>query len=554
MGEITEEQKIFNKYFKMLFIEDDTEFVKQFKDIPNIEMRDKYGNTLLMLYVTHLHSFYEIRVPKSELALKRITYLIRRGASVNRRNKDKETVLSICASERSTEVFKYLLSLNSSIRLNTQENIDLIFQRVCMLNDIQLIKDLYKNCENNFISGVDDSVTINVDCRPKIDGKTPLMNALQCKCINVAKYLLELGADCSSFDKYGKSVLLYAFSCGDMDLFITILTKIFGNNYMNKIHNMKSIVELYGEIVIVEDEGDGEELDIDILIPENFIFKDFEKDKITYFGYDENGNKNQLSIIEFTNLLKYAINSNNLDIVKFAFEFPIDVNFTEGEIFRNKKTGENIKMNETSPLMHAASIGNIEIVKYLISKGANIHYNSVLSFVYDCLTSAVSCGKIEIVKLFIELGVKLNYECEDYNALRTALERASRNFRKEMEEKHIKMYEKYEQIVILLLENGANPNKYTGSDMGYTSSSMLFMPCSWHMNNILKELLKHGADVNYFDGDGDNVVRRCIESENEEGLKMVLDHGFDINKLNEEEHGFVLSYILQNSLAGQFSF
>jgi len=515
-------------------------------------MKDQDDNTLLMMYVTHLHSFYRLcRIPKPEVSIKRIAYLIEKGVNVNHSNKDKETVLSISQEERSNEIFQYLIEYhlqqldkysdkrgfldqlycNSILKSNTTENINKIFCRLCGMNNLPLIKEFYK-----FYKDV-----IDIDYHRESLNITSFMHALQFRHIDVAKYLFELGANYSINDIFGGSVLLYAFSCGDMDFLIAILIKIIGINYMDVIHNMKPFVELYGEVTLHEinvDSFDGEFEDNKF---EKYDSQIHEKLNID-LSRDENGNKTQLTVVEFQKLIWSAVSSNNLDIVKFAFEFPVDVNFPNCDVYRNKNTNKNIQLGGMTPLMHAAFGANIEIIEYLINKGANIHYTAGISRVYDCLTSAIGRGNIDVVQFFISLGLRINMKYEMYNALRTALDEALVDRRRKVDEKYIEMYQRREQIVILLLENGANPNKYTGSDMGYISSSMLFLPCSYHMNNILRELLKHGADVNYFDGDGDNVVRRCIASGNQEGLKMVLDHGFDISKLNEEERSYIEKY------------
>ena len=67
--------------------------------------------------------------------------------------------------------------------------------------------------------------------------------------------------------------------------------------------------------------------------------------------------------------------------------------------------GADIELGASTPLMEASQEGHIEIVKYLISKGANIH--AVTNTADTCLTYACANGHTNIAKLLLECGAVL---------------------------------------------------------------------------------------------------------------------------------------------------
>lgn len=553
-----EKKSIFEKYSRILLIKNEEEFLKQMADIPDINMEDDEYNNLLMYYVYHLDPFYLLHVPGVKRSLRRIKYLVEKGININTQNIYDETIVSIAAKCHYPELFRYILTLNCDLSLNDEIKINIIFSQACHLDDLEILKVIYYSVNYPSVTTTNDKHkdVINIDYRSDFDRSTPLMDMLDGKHIKIANYLLDLGANCNMRDAEKNSVLVHAFRSGNKKIILRILLKLFHVKYLHQLPHLKSFYELYGEVDLIEnfkeysdnDEDNSDiEDDSDINIEYDIEMESHASSDIVVMY------KKQLSKKELQNILFSAIESQSLEMVQFAFNFPIDVNLPKGDIYFSKKYNKYIIDNHHSALMEAVCGGNIEIVKYLISKGANIHYTSLMSYNYNCLTSAIIYTCLELVKYFLDLGVPVNDEDEDHNALRTAVDEAVRNTKtleKEFEEK----YNIKDQIVVLLLERGANPNKNTGSNYHYVTSSLLFPVCEHHMNYLLEELLKHGANVNYIDNEyghipslrNDNVIRRCLNAENYEGLNLVLEYGFDINLLDEREKKLVHNYLSKN--------
>src|SRR5712691_4373331 len=67
------------------------------------------------------------------------------------------------------------------------------------------------------------------------------------------------------------------------------------------------------------------------------------------------------------------------------------------------------------PLALAAYAGRAEVVAYLLSKGANLHF-SAPGVGFNALTGAVSENQAEVVKILVKAGAKVNYLYEGEEA------------------------------------------------------------------------------------------------------------------------------------------
>ena len=106
-------------------------------------------------------------------------------------------------------------------------------------------------------------------------------------------------------------------------------------------------------------------------------------DYTPYFSRDYLGNSE----------LFYAIQNQDTAIVRLLVERGADVNAKNNSL--------------KTPLMVAASTGNVEIVKYLIDNKADI--NILDSYNYNALCYAINSENAELVKLLIDKGADANY-------------------------------------------------------------------------------------------------------------------------------------------------
>lgn len=151
---------------------------------------------------------------------------------------------------------------------------------------------------------------------------------------------------------------------------------------------------------------------------ESAIFYALENYENTNFLIQNGANVNQANAFGKTPLF-YAIEFNRLDIIKLLLDNGANVN--QKYINNNEKLALSANIGSNTPyfitfcalehtsknvLMHAAAYGNVEILKLLISKGAN--FNAVNDLGFNALDFALSAGKKENADYLKSLGLKAN--------------------------------------------------------------------------------------------------------------------------------------------------
>lgn len=151
---------------------------------------------------------------------------------------------------------------------------------------------------------------------------------------------------------------------------------------------------------------------------ESAIFYALENYENTNFLIQNGANVNQVNAFGKTPLF-YAIEFNRLDIIKLLLDNGANVN--QKYINNNEKLALSANIGSNTPyfitfcalehtsknvLMHAAAYGNVEILKLLISKGAN--FNAVDDLGFNALDFALSAGKKENADYLKSLGLKAN--------------------------------------------------------------------------------------------------------------------------------------------------
>lgn len=147
--------------------------------------------------------------------------------------------------------------------------------------------------------------------------------------------------------------------------------------------------------------------------------------------------------------------------------------------------------NDNEPLRYAVKYGHIDTVKYLISRGANVHAKN------DCVVCwAAQGGNLDIIKYLVDMGVDVN--AQGGLALYSAAEYGNLGFIKYLVEEHgadvnimngvpLQQSAKKGHIktVEYLINQGANPQNQLA----------IFWAISNGHHNVLKYLIKHGADI-----------------------------------------------------------
>jgi uncharacterized protein len=176
-------------------------------------------------------------------------------------------------------------------------------------------------------------------------------------------------------------------------------------------------------------------------------------------------------------------------------------------------------------LIKAAGDGDLEMVKSLIAKGANV--NAKDEDGETALMGAAEKGHLEIVKLLLGKGAKVNAKNEEgVTALMGAAEKG------------------YLEIVRLLLDKGANVNakRKDGATALYTAYALrhpAFSTASAKLQGkeVVKLLIDKGANVNVQQEDRLTLLMLAVVRNDPEMVKLLLDKGVDVNKRNSTSNG-----------------
>lgn len=256
----------------------------------------------------------------------------------------------------------------------------------------------------------------------------------------------------------------------------------------------------------------------------------------------------------------------NLDIKDSDGETVLAYSESKPEILKLLVAGglnPNSKDSDGTPiLIKYINIGDTDLVRLLLEKGANIKYNPEEGY-YNPVEIAIYSGNKDIIKMLIEAGVDINQEIY----FETEYDGYSKPFIQWAVD------EKYNDIVKLLLEKGATfendefsivygllKNKdfdnfklmiEKGLKLNESREETEKLPVlNWAIKNNYDDIallaIDKGADFN-FGVVGLKPINIMLENKKMELIKAVVEKGFDINEyLNKENNLTLLSWAVIN--------
>ena len=179
-----------------------------------------------------------------------------------------------------------------------------------------------------------------------------------------------------------------------------------------------------------------------------------------------------------------------------------------------------------NPLQVASGNGNLVIVQTLILAGTDINRKG--GQFGTALYAACQHGKVDVARLLLEHHADPNIQ--ECGQLDNALQRACIP---------VVAREYHPEIVILLLEKGANPNLHGGFN-----GSALHAAFYTGNKTIIRALLERRADIRYKGGVHGTVLQAAVESGSEDVVRIALESGVTAN-----EKGGELTYPLIRACA-----
>ena len=166
--------------------------------------------------------------------------------------------------------------------------------------------------------------------------------------------------------------------------------------------------------------------------------------------------------------------------------------------------------NLSDALRYAVENGQIELVKELLDKGADIQQRTA----YDqtLLMLAISAEQLELTRFLINKGIDPNVHNKYNSALSLAID-----------------YEQPE-IVELLLKNGATISYAEEHD----EETMFSLAVEGGNPKIVKLLHAHGADINQLTYDGDTALEAALEQGHDDLAIWLIEQGIEIDETTAE--------------------
>ncbi|XP_075457815.1 ankyrin repeat and KH domain-containing protein 1 isoform X4 [Ascaphus truei] len=165
------------------------------------------------------------------------------------------------------------------------------------------------------------------------------------------------------------------------------------------------------------------------------------------------------------------------------------------------KAGADIELGCSTPLMEAAQEGHLELVKYLLAAGANVHATTATGD--TALTYACENGHTDVADMLLQTGADLEHESEGG---RTPLMKAARAG-------HL-------CTVQFLISKGANINRATANN----DHTVVSLACAGGHLAVVELLLAYGADPTHRLKDGSTMLIEAAKGGHTNVVSYLLDY------------------------------
>lgn len=176
-----------------------------------------------------------------------------------------------------------------------------------------------------------------------------------------------------------------------------------------------------------------------------------------------------------------------------------------------------------TPLMCATDVGNLEVMKFLLENGADIHLmesspNIFPPLINTALMHATEKGLLQATQLLLEHGARVNEKGRaDFTALAYAAE--GRGF-----DTRVRTQQDYPGTVRILLKHGAEPNIRVKGQ-----STPLMLALRGGQNETAKVLLDGGANPNDRSTEGETPLMIAVKLRDLKAVQLLLGKAADLS-------------------------
>ncbi|KAG9491181.1 hypothetical protein GDO78_006514 [Eleutherodactylus coqui] len=370
-----------------------------------------------------------------------VQVLLEEGANIEEHNENGHTALMEAASAGHVEVARILLENGAGINTHSNEFKESALTLACYKGHLEMVRFLLE-------AGADQEHKTD-------EMHTALMEACMDGHVGVARLLLDSGAQVNMPADSFESPLTLAACGGHVEL-------------------AALLIERGANLEEVNDEG--------------------------YTPLMEAAREGHEEIVALLLAQGANINAQTEETQETALTLACCGGFAEVTDFL-VKSGADVELGCSTPLMEAAQEGHLELVKYLLSAGANVHASTATGD--TALTYACENGHTDVAEALLQAGADLEHESEGG---RTPLMKAARAG-------HL-------CTVQFLICKGANINKSTTNN----DHTVVSLACAGGHLAVVELLLAKGADPTHRLKDGSTMLIEAAKGGHTNVVSYLLDY------------------------------
>ncbi|XP_073505669.1 ankyrin repeat and KH domain-containing protein 1-like [Phyllobates terribilis] len=370
-----------------------------------------------------------------------VKVLLEEGANIEEHNENGHTALMEAASAGHVEVAKILLENGAGINTHSNEFKESALTLACYKGHLEMVRFL---------------LDAGADQEHKTDEMhTALMEACMDGHVGVARLLLDSGAQVNMPADSFESPLTLAACGGHVEL-------------------AALLIERGANLEEVNDEG--------------------------YTPLMEAAREGHEEMVALLLAQGANINTQTEETQETALTLACCGGFAEVTDFL-VKSGADVELGCSTPLMEASQEGHLELVKYLLSAGANVHASTATGD--TALTYACENGHTDVAEALLQAGADLEHESEGG---RTPLMKAARAG-------HL-------CTVQFLISKGANINQATANN----DHTVVSLACAGGHLAVVELLLAKGADPTHRLKDGSTMLIEAAKGGHTNVVSYLLDY------------------------------
>ncbi|OPJ88286.1 anion exchange protein 4 isoform B [Patagioenas fasciata monilis] len=467
--------------------------------------------------------------------------LLDEGRSVNEHTEEGESLLCLACSAGYYELAQVLLAMHANVEDRGNKGDITPLMAAASGGYVDIVKLLIVHCAdvnaqsstgNTALTyacagGFVDIVKVLLKAGANIEdhnenGHTPLMEAASAGHVEVARVLLEYGAGINTHsNEFKESALTLACYKGHLDMVRFLLEAGADQEHKtDEMHTalMEACMDGHVEVArLLLDSGAQVNMPADSFESPLTLAACGGHVELAALLIERGANLEEVNDEGYTPLMEAAregheemvalllaqganINAQTEETQETALTLACCGGFSEVADFLIK-AGADIELGCSTPLMEAAQEGHLELVKYLLAAGANVHATTATGD--TALTYACENGHTDVADVLLQAGADLEHESEGG---RTPLMKAARAG-------HL-------CTVQFLISKGANVNRATANN----DHTVVSLACAGGHLAVVELLLAHGADPTHRLKDGSTMLIEAAKGGHTNVVSYLLDY------------------------------